>query len=188
MDRSILETDPHSVIEGMAIGAKAMGARWGVVYIRNEYPLASKRIHMAIEQARQHGFLGENILATGFAFDLSVSQGAGAFVCGEATAVVEVVEGKVGEPRARPPRLAENGLWGKPTCLSNVETWANVPPIISRGGKWFAQIGTEKSKGTKVFSLVGKIKNTGQVELPMGVTLREIVYDIGGWNSRGQEV
>ena len=180
MDRSILETDPHSVIEGMLIGARAMGARWGVVYIRNEYPLASKRIHLAIDQARERGFLGENILASGFSFDLSVSQGAGAFICGEATSVVEVVEGKMGEPRARPPHLAEKGLWGKPTCLSNVETWANVPPIISRGGKWLAQIGTEKSKGTKIFSLVGKLKNTGQIEMPLGVTLREIVYEVGG--------
>jgi NADH:ubiquinone oxidoreductase subunit F (NADH-binding)/Pyruvate/2-oxoacid:ferredoxin oxidoreductase delta subunit len=180
MDRSILETDPHSVIEGMVIGARAMGARWGVIYIRNEYPLAVKRIHIAIDQAHERGFLGKNILDTGFDFDISVSQGAGAFICGEATAVVAVVEGKLGEPRARPPRLAEKGLWGKPTCLSNVETWANVPPIISRGGGWFAQIGTEKSKGTKIFSLVGKIKNTGQIEVPMGITLREIVHDIGG--------
>ncbi len=180
MDRSLLETDPHSVIEGMAIGARAMGARWGVIYIRNEYPLASKRIHLAIDQARERGFLGENILASGFSFDLSVTQGAGAFICGEATSVVEVVEGKMGEPRTRPPHLSERGLWGKPTCLSNVETWANIPTIISRGGKWLAGIGTEKSKGTKIFSLVGKLKNTGQVEMPLGVTLREIVYEVGG--------
>jgi len=180
MDRSLLETDPHSVIEGMAIGARAMGASLGFIYIRNEYPLAAKRIHTAIEQARQLGFLGSNILGTGFAFDLSVSQGAGAFIAGEATAVVQVVEGKVAEPRVRPPHLTENGLWGKPTCLSNIETWANVPPIISRGASWFTQFGSEKSKGTKIFSLVGKIKHTGQVELPLGVSLREIVYGVGG--------
>jgi NADH:ubiquinone oxidoreductase subunit F (NADH-binding)/(2Fe-2S) ferredoxin len=180
MDRSIVESDPHSVIEGMLIGARAIGARWGVVYIRNEYPLAVQRIHIAIDQAREYGLLGENILDTGFDFDISVSKGAGAFVCGEATALVAAVEGRLGEPRARPPRLAEKGLWGKPTCLNNVETWANVPPIINRGGNWFAQIGTEKSKGTKVFSLVGKIKSTGLVEVPMGITLREIIYDIGG--------
>ncbi len=180
MDRSIVESDPHSVIEGMLIGARAIGARLGVVYIRNEYPLAVQRLGVALDQAREYGLLGENILDTGFDFDISVSRGAGAFVCGEATALVASVMGRPGEPRARPPRLAESGLWGKPTCLNNVETWANVPPIINNGGKWFAEIGTEKSKGTKVFSLVGKIKNTGLVEVPMGITLREIIYDIGG--------
>ncbi len=180
MDRSIVESDPHAVIEGMIIGARAIGARWGVVYIRNEYPLAVQRLHVALGQAREYGLLGEDILGTGFDFDISVSRGAGAFVCGEATALVAAVEGRLGEPRARPPRLAEHGLWGKPTCLNNVETWANVPPIILRGGAWFAGIGTERSKGTKVFSLVGKVKNTGLVEVPMGMTLRQIIYDIGG--------
>jgi len=180
MDRSIVESDPHSVIEGMLIGARAMGARWGVVYIRNEYPLALERLLMAIDQAREYGLLGVNILDTGFDFDISVSRGAGAFVCGEATALVTAVEGRVGEPRARPPRLAQCGLWGKPTCLNNVETWANVPPIINMGSKWYAEIGTEKSKGTKVFSLVGAVNNTGLVEVPMGITLRQIIYDIGG--------
>ena len=180
MDRSIVESDPHSVIEGMAIGARAIGARWGVVYIRNEYPLAVQRLQIALEQAREYGLLGEDILDSGFDFDITVSRGAGAFVCGEATALVAACEGRLGEPRARPPRLAEKGLWGKPTCLNNVETWANVPPIIHRGGGWFASIGTEGSKGTKVFSLVGKIKNTGLVEVPMGITLREIIYDVGG--------
>ena len=188
MDRSIVESDPHSVIEGMLIGARAIGARWGVVYIRNEYPLAVQRINIAIAQAREYGLLGDNILDTGFDFDISVSKGAGAFVCGEATALVAAVEGRLGEPRARPPRLAEKGLWGKPTCLNNVETWANVPPIINRGGKWFAEIGTEKSKGTKVFSLVGKIKSTGLVEVPMGITLREIIYDIGGGIPGGKKL
>ena len=180
MDRSIVESDPHSVIEGMILGAKAIGARWGVVYIRNEYPLAVQRLQIALAQAREYGLLGDDILGTGYDFDISVSRGAGAFVCGEATALVAAVEGRLGEPRARPPRLAEKGVWGKPTCLNNVETWVNVPPIINRGGKWFASIGTERSKGTKVFSLVGKIKNTGLVEVPMGITLREIIYDIGG--------
>ncbi|MGA2721974.1 MAG: NADH-quinone oxidoreductase subunit NuoF [Bryobacteraceae bacterium] len=180
MDRSIVESDPHSVIEGMLIGARAIGARWGVVYIRNEYPLAVQRLMIALEQAREYGLLGDDILGTGFDFDISVSRGAGAFVCGEATALVSAVEGRPGEPRARPPRLAQHGLWNKPTCLNNVETWANVPPIINNGGAWYAQIGTEKSKGTKVFSLVGKINNTGLVEVPMGITLREIIYDIGG--------
>src|SRR5271157_1898976 len=187
MDRSIVESDPHSVIEGMLIGARAIGARWGVVYIRNEYPLAVQRLMIALEQAREYGLLGENILDTGFDFDISVSRGAGAFVCGEATALVSAVEGRPGEPRARPPRLAQHGLWNKPTCLNNVETWANVPPIINNGGAWFAQIGTEKSKGTKIFSLVGKINNTGLVEVPMGMKLREIIYDIGGGIPNGRK-
>jgi len=180
MDRSIFESDPHSVIEGMLIGAWAMGARWGVVYIRNEYPLAIERILIAIDQAREYGLLGQDILEMGFDFDLSVTRGAGAFVCGEETALVASVEGRLGDPRARPPYPAEHGLWGKPTCINNVETWANVAPIITHGAKWYAQIGTETSKGTKVFSLVGKINNTGLVEVPMGITLRELIYDIGG--------
>ena len=180
MDRSIFESDPHSVIEGMVIGARAIGARHGVFYIRNEYPLALERIQIAITQAREYGLLGENILDSGLDFDVSVTRGAGAFVCGEETALIASVEGRLGDPRARPPYPAEYGLWGKPTCINNVETWANVSPIISNGARWYAEIGTERSKGTKVFSLVGKINNTGLVEVPMGITLRELIYDIGG--------
>jgi len=180
MDRSIFESDPHAVLEGMLIGARAMGARYGVVYIRNEYPLAVQRILIAIDQARENGLLGEDILGTGFNFDVSVTRGAGAFVCGEETALISSVEGRPGDPRARPPYPAEHGLWGKPTCINNVETWANVPPIINHGAEWYREIGTETSKGTKVFSLVGKINNTGLVEVPMGITLRELIYDIGG--------
>ena len=180
MDRSIFESDPHSVIEGMLIGARAMGARHGVVYIRNEYPLALQRILIAIDQAREYGLLGEDILDSGMDFDISVTRGAGAFVCGEETALIASVEGRLGDPRARPPYPAEYGLWGKPTCINNVETWANVSPIISNGWKWYSEIGTETSKGTKVFSLVGKIRNTGLVEVPMGITLRALIYEIGG--------
>jgi len=168
------------VIEGMLIGARAMGASHGVVYIRNEYPLAVQRILIAIDQAREYGLLGENILDSGMDFDLSVTRGAGAFVCGEETALIASVEGRLGDPRARPPYPAEYGLWGKPTCINNVETWANVSPIITQGAEWYREIGTETSKGTKVFSLVGKINNTGLVEVPMGITLRELIYDIGG--------
>jgi len=177
MDRSIVESDPHSVLEGMIIGAYAIGANEGYVYIRNEYPLAVKRLKIAIDQAREYGLFGENILESGFNFDIRIQRGAGAFVCGETTALVASIEGRPPEPRQRPPRTA---LWGKPTVINNVETWATVPNIINRGADWFASIGTEKSKGTKVFSLVGKINNTGLVEVPMGTTLREIVYDIGG--------
>ncbi|MFQ6092153.1 MAG: NADH-quinone oxidoreductase subunit NuoF [bacterium] len=180
MDRSILEADPHSVLEGMAIGAKAIGCRQGFIYVREEYPLALKRIHIAIERAEQYGLLGENILDTGFTFSVKVVRGAGAFVCGEETALMASVEGQVGRPRPRPPFPAQRGLWGKPTNINNVETWANVPPIIARGGKWYSQMGTEKSKGTKVFSLVGKVNNTGLVEVPMGISLKKIIYDIGG--------
>jgi NADH:ubiquinone oxidoreductase subunit F (NADH-binding)/(2Fe-2S) ferredoxin/NAD-dependent dihydropyrimidine dehydrogenase PreA subunit len=180
MDRSILEADPHAVIEGMVIGAKAIGATAGFVYVRNEYPLAVERLTVALEQARDYGLLGENILGTGFDFDIQIKRGAGAFVCGEETALMASIEGRLGEPRPRPPYPAQSGLWGKPTCINNVETWANVPSIINRGAKWFAGIGTETSKGTKVFSLVGKINNTGLVEVPMGISLREIIYDIGG--------
>jgi NADH:ubiquinone oxidoreductase subunit F (NADH-binding)/(2Fe-2S) ferredoxin/Pyruvate/2-oxoacid:ferredoxin oxidoreductase delta subunit len=180
MDRSIFESDPHAVIEGMVIGAKAMGVRHGVVYIRNEYPLAVQRILIAIDQAREYGLLGDDILGTGLDFDVSVARGAGAFVCGEETALISSVEGRPGDPRARPPYPAEHGLWGKPTCINNVETWANVPPIINHGAHWYREIGTETSKGTKVFSLVGKINNTGLVEVPMGISLRELIYDIGG--------
>ncbi|KPL15888.1 NADH dehydrogenase [candidate division WOR_3 bacterium SM1_77] len=177
MDRSIIEADPHSIIEGMAIGAYAVGASSGYVYLRIEYPLAVKRMQLALEKAREYGLLGKDILGSGFDFDLQIFRGAGAFVCGETTALVHSIEGRIPEPRQRPPRST---LWDKPVVINNVETWANVPVIISWGAKWFADIGTEKSKGTKVFSLAGDINNAGLVEVPMGITLREIVYNIGG--------
>lgn len=180
MDRSIIESDPHLVLEGMIIGAYGIGANQGYVYIRNEYPLAMKRLEIAIDQARQYGLLGENIFESGFNFDIRIQKGAGAFVCGEETSLIASIEGKPPEPRQRPPFPAQSGVWGKPTNINNVETWATVPTIIFRGAEWFSAIGTEKSKGTKVFSLVGKINNTGLVEVPMGITLREIIYDIGG--------
>jgi len=180
MDRSIIESDPHLVLEGMIIGAYGIGANQGYVYIRNEYPLAMKRLEIAINQARQYGLLGENIFESGFNFDIRIQKGAGAFVCGEETALIASIEGKPPEPRQRPPFPAQSGVWGKPTNINNVETWATVPTIIFKGAEWFSAIGTEKSKGTKVFSLVGKINNTGLVEVPMGITLREIIYDIGG--------
>jgi NADP-reducing hydrogenase subunit HndC len=180
MDRSIVESDPHSVLEGMLIGAKAIGASHGFVYIRQEYPLALERLNLALGQARDYGLLGTDILGMGFNFDISIHRGAGAFVCGEETSLIGSLEGRPPEPRIRPPFPAESGVWGKPTCINNVETWATVPVIIDRGAAWFSQIGTETSKGTKVFSLVGKVKNTGLVEVPMGITLREMVYDIGG--------
>ncbi len=180
MDRSVLEADPHAVLEGMVIGARAIGAERGYIYIRNEYPLALKRVDIAIQQARKYGLLGEDILGTGFSFDLEIVQGAGAFVSGEETALMASVEGKIAMPRQRPPFPAQKGLWGKPTVINNVETWATVPNIIRRGAEWFAGLGTETSKGTKIFSLVGKINNTGLVEVPMGISLRDIVYGIGG--------
>ena len=187
MDRSVLEADPHAVLEGMIIGAKAIGAHEGFVYVRDEYPLALRRINIAIEQATDYGLLGEEILGTGFNFNLNVVRGGGAFVCGEETALIASIEGEVGRPRPRPPYPAQKGLWGKPTNNNNVETWANIPQIILRGGGWFASIGTEKSKGTKVFSLVGKVHNTGLVEVPMGTTLRTIVFDIGGGIPKGKK-
>jgi NADH-quinone oxidoreductase subunit F len=180
MDRSLLEGNPHSVLEGMIIGAFAIGAHEGYVYVRNEYPLAVVNIGIAIERARELGLLGKNILGSGFDFDVHISRGGGAFVCGESSALVASIAGEVGEPRAKHIHLVESGLWDRPTNLNNVETWANVPVIILNGSKWYAQIGTEGSKGTKIFSLVGKVNNTGLVEVPMGITLREIVYDIGG--------
>jgi NADH:ubiquinone oxidoreductase subunit F (NADH-binding)/(2Fe-2S) ferredoxin/Pyruvate/2-oxoacid:ferredoxin oxidoreductase delta subunit len=180
MDRSIIESDPHSVLEGMLIGAKAIGAHTGYVYIRHEYPLALQRLGKAIAQAREYGLLGKDILGTGFDFNISVHRGAGAFVCGEETSLIASLQGLPPEPRVRPPFPAESGIHGEPTNINNVETWATVPEIINRGAAWFASIGTEASKGTKVFSLVGKVKNTGLVEVPMGITLREIVFDIGG--------
>lgn len=181
MDRSILEGDPHSVIEGMIIGAYAMGAKEGVIYVRAEYPLAIIRLKIAIEQAKEKGFLGRDIFGgTGFDFDMRIKAGAGAFVCGEETALIASLEGERGMPRLKPPFPAQKGYWQKPTNINNVETFANVPWIILNGGKAFAEIGTEKSKGTKVFALTGKIKKGGLVEVPMGITLREIIYDIGG--------
>ncbi|NOY64005.1 MAG: NADH-quinone oxidoreductase subunit NuoF [Nitrospirae bacterium] len=180
MDRSIIEGNPHAVIEGMIIGAYAIGAMQGYVYIRAEYPLAVERLKIALEQARQRGYLGKNILESGFDFDIKIKLGAGAFVCGEETALIASIEGKRGMPRPKPPFPAQKGLWGKPTVINNVETLANVPPIIRNGALWFARFGTEKSKGTKVFALTGKVKNTGLIEVPMGISLREIIYDIGG--------
>ena len=180
MDRSIIESDPHAVLEGMAIAAYAVGASRGYVYVRAEYPLAVKRLRTAIRQAERAGFLGENIHNSGFSFTVEIRLGAGAFVCGEETALISSIEGERGMPRPRPPYPAISGLDGKPTLINNVETYANVPAIIRKGGDWFASIGTEKSKGTKVFALTGKIANTGLVEVPMGITLREIIFDIGG--------
>jgi len=180
MDRSILEGNPYRVLEGMTIGAYAIGAREGFVYVRNEYPLAVENIGLAVKTAREMGLLGKNILGSDFSFDVEVVGGGGAFVCGEETALMASIEGRPGEPRPRPPYPAEKGLWGYPTNINNVETWANVPSIILNGAEWFSSVGTEGSKGTKVFSLVGKIRNTGLVEVPMGISLREIIFDIGG--------
>ena len=180
MDRSLLEGNPHSVIEGMVIGAHTMDAHEGYVYVRNEYPLAVTNLGIALEQAREYGLLGQNILGSGFDFDVKISRGGGAFICGESTALMASLEGRIGEPRPKHIHTALKGLYGRPTNLNNVETWANVPVIINRGAKWYSKIGTKGSKGTKIFSLVGKIKNTGLVEVPMGITLKEMVYEIGG--------
>ena len=179
MDRSILEADPHSIIEGMCIGAYAIGATDGYVYVRTEYPVAIEKIKAAIKQAREYGLLGKNILGSEFSFDLIVFQGAGAFVCGEETSLIHSIEGDTPEPRQRPPFPAEHGIWGNPTNNNNVETWANVPTILNQGAEWYAGIGTETSKGTKVFSLAGNVNNTGLVEVPMGITLQEMIFDIG---------
>jgi len=187
MDRSLLEGNPHSVIEGMIIGAYAIGSQEGYVYVRNEYPLAVNHLENAIRQAEEYGFLGKNIMGSGFDFTIKISRGGGAFVCGESTALMASLEGKPGEPRAKYVHTVEKGLWNKPTNLNNVETWANVPLIINRGADWFSKIGTDKSKGTKIFSLVGKINNTGLVEVPMGIKLSEIVYDIGGGIPEGKK-
>jgi len=180
MDRSLLEGNPHSILEGMLIGAYAIGASEGFIYVRDEYPLAVENVTIAINQAKEYGLLGKNILGSGFNFEIKINRGAGAFVCGEETALMASIEGRKGEPRQRPPFPAQKGLWGKPTNINNVETWANVPLIISKGADWYSRIGTDKSKGTKIFSLVGKINNTGLVEIPIGMTLREIIYEIGG--------
>ncbi|HHV18066.1 MAG TPA: NADH-quinone oxidoreductase subunit NuoF [Thermoanaerobacterales bacterium] len=180
MDRSILEGDPHTVLEAMAIAGYAIGASEGYIYVRAEYPIAVKRLEIAIEQARNHGLLGKNILGTEFSFDIFIRLGSGAFVCGEETALLASVEGRRGEPRPRPPFPANKGLWDKPTIINNVETYANIPEIILQGADWFSNIGSEKSKGTKVFAVGGKINHTGLVEIPMGTTLKEVIYDIGG--------
>jgi len=180
MDRSILESDPHALIEGMIIGAKAIGAHQGYIYVRAEYPLAIERLTTAIDQAREYGLLGKDILGSGYDVDIDLYFGAGAFVCGEETALMQSIEGKRGMPRPRPPFPAHKGLWDKPSVLNNVETYANIPQIIHRGSKWFSGIGTEKSTGTKVFALTGNVKNIGLIEVPMGTPLRTIVYDVGG--------
>jgi len=187
MDRSTLEGDPHSVIEGMTIGAYVIGADEGYIYCRAEYPLAIKRLKIAIAQAEEMGLLGDHIMGTNFSFHLHLKEGAGAFVCGEETALMASIEGRRGMPRPRPPFPAQHGLWGKPTNINNVETWANVPRIILNGADWFASMGTEKSKGTKIFALTGKITNTGLIEVPMGITIREIIYELGGGILNGKE-
>jgi len=182
-----MEGNPHSVLEGLIIGAYAIGAHEGFIYIRNEYPLAVKHVSIALEQAREYGLLGENILGSGFNFEVRVNRGGGAFVCGESTALMASLEGKVGEPRAKYIHSTERGLWDQPSNLNNVKTWANVPLIVNRGADWFRSIGTEGSKGTMIFSLVGKINNTGLVEVPMGITLKEMIYDIGGGIPNGKK-
>ncbi|TFG62313.1 MAG: NADH-quinone oxidoreductase subunit NuoF [Spirochaetales bacterium] len=187
MDRSVVESDPHAVIEGMAIGAYAIGATHGFVYIRDEYPLATQRIKLAIKTAKEYGLLGDNILGTDFCFDIGVNRGAGAFVCGEETSLIGSLEGRLPDPRVRPPYPASSGYNGKPTNINNVETWANIRHIINRKASWFSSIGTETSKGTKVFSLVGKVNNTGLVEVPMGISLKEMVFDIGGGIQGGKK-
>ena len=187
MDRSIMEGDPHSILEAMAICGFCIGSNNGLIYIRAEYPLAVHRLQVALEQAREYGFLGKDILGSGFDFDIEIRYGAGAFVCGEETALIHSMEGKRGEPTLKPPFPAESGYLGKPTNVNNVETLANVPVILTKGPEWFASIGTEKSKGTKVFALAGKINNVGLIEVPMGTTLREIIYDIGGGVKNGKK-
>jgi len=187
MDRSLMEGNPHSALEGMVIGAYAIGAHEGYIYIRNEYSLAVRNVKIAIEQAERLGLLGKDILGSGFDLTIKINRGGGAFVCGESTALMASLEGKVGEPKAKYIHTVEEGLWNQPTNLNNVETWANIPLIINRGADWYTQIGSENSKGTKIFSLVGKINNTGLVEVPMGITLREIVYDIGGGIPKGKK-
>ncbi len=187
MDRSILEGDPHSVLEAMEIAGYSIGANKGYIYVRAEYPIAVQRLKIAIDQARDYGLLGENIFGTDFSFDIEIRLGAGAFVCGEETALLESIEGKRGQPRVKPPYPAQSGLWGKPTLINNVETYANIAQIILKGAKWYSSIGTETSKGTKVFALGGNVNNIGLVEVPMGTTLREIIYDIGGGIPNGRE-
>ncbi len=188
MDRSAIEGDPHTVVEGMMIGGYAIGANKGIVYIRAEYPLAIRRIQKAIDDAKENGLLGENILGSDFSFDIEIRLGAGAFVCGEETALIHSIEGARGMPRPRPPYPSVSGLFGKPTLINNVESWANIPVIMLDGGDWFSTVGTETSKGTKVFALAGKVKNTGLIEVPMGTTIKQIVYDIGGGIPDGKEL
>jgi NADH:ubiquinone oxidoreductase subunit F (NADH-binding)/(2Fe-2S) ferredoxin/NAD-dependent dihydropyrimidine dehydrogenase PreA subunit len=187
MDRSLLEGNPHSVIEGLMIGAYAIGACEGYLYVRTEYPLAVKRLYIALAQAEEYGLLGKNILGTGFNFNIKIFRGAGAFVCGEETALLASLESRVGEPRGKPPFPAQKGLWGKPTNINNVKSWANIAPIILNGAEWFNKIGTKSSKGTMIFSLVGKINNSGLVEVPMGITLRKMIFDIGGGIPKGRK-
>jgi len=187
MDRSLVEGNPHSVLEGMIIGAYAIGSHEGYIYIRNEYPMAVRHMSIAMEQAEAYGLLGDNILGSGFSFTIKIKRGGGAFVCGESTALMASLEGRVGEPRAKYTHTSEQGLWGKPSNLNNVETWANVPLIINKGADWYSKIGTKNSKGTKIFALVGNISNTGLVEVPMGTTLREIVFEIGGGIPKGRK-
>lgn len=187
MDRSLLEANPHSVVEGMIIGARAMGGTAGFIYARSEYPLAVEHLEIALRQAREHGLLGDDILGSGFDFDIRMRLGAGAFVCGEETALMASIEGRPGEPRPRPPFPAQEGLWGCPSNINNVKSWANVTLILNNGADWFADIGTDKSSGTAIFSMVGKINNTGLVEVPMGISLRELVYDVGGGIPNGKK-
>ena len=187
MDRSTIEGDPHSILEAMTICGKAIGANKGFVYIRAEYPLAIERLKVAMAQARENGLLGKDILGSGFDFDIEIRLGAGAFVCGEETALLRSIEGQRGMPTPKPPFPAQCGLWGKPTVINNVETWANIPVILTKGADWFNKIGTEDSKGTKVFALTGKINNSGLVEVPMGTTLREIIFEIGGGIKGGKK-
>lgn len=188
MDRAIMEADPHKIIEGMALAGYACGATKGFIYVRAEYPIAVQKLNKAIKQARKKGILGNQIADSGFSFDIEVRLGGGAFVCGEATALVASIEGNRGNPRQKPPHLSDYGLWKSPTVLNNVETFANITPIIRNGGEWFKSIGTEKSPGTKVFALTGHIKNTGLVEVPMGITLRELIYDVGGGLNEGKKL
>ncbi len=187
MDRNLLEGNPHNVLEGMLIGAHAIGASKGFVYVRKEYPLAVKRLRNAISQMREYGLLGNNILGTGMELDLEVYEGAGAFVCGEETALMASIEGRAGEPRPRPPFPAQSGLWGMPTNINNVKSWANATLVLGKGSKWYSKIGTKGSPGTMLFSLVGKTNNSGLVEVPMGITLREMVFDIGGGIASGND-
>jgi NADH-quinone oxidoreductase subunit F len=187
MDRSILESNPHSVLEGMIIGARAVGADHGYIYIGAEFPLAIEHFSRAIEQAREYGLLGDGILGTSLDFDVRIYLGGGAYVCGESSAIIQSIEGKVGEPRAKHIHATERGVWGYPTVLNNVETWANIPLIIRKGAEWYSHIGTEQSKGTKIFSLIGNITNTSQIEVPMGITIQDIVHDIGGGVPQGKE-
>jgi NADH:ubiquinone oxidoreductase subunit F (NADH-binding)/NAD-dependent dihydropyrimidine dehydrogenase PreA subunit/(2Fe-2S) ferredoxin len=187
MDRSLLEGNPHGVLEGLILGAYAIGASEGFIYVRQEYPLARKHAQRALEQARDYGLLGKNIFGSGFSFDVKIHRGAGAFVSGESSALMSAIEGHAGEPRPKYIRTSVKGIWGKPSCLNNVETWANVPHIINKGAEWFCSMGTEGSKGTKIFSLVGKVRNTGLVEVPMGITLRDIIFKIGGGVLKGKK-